>query len=593
VIVRRLWKVKAPSPLAPSLAAQTNLSTLQAQLLINRGITRKESVHDFLSPRLAHMADPFLMADMESAVRVILEAIENQEKMTVYGDYDADGLTGTALLTHFFSSLAVPVSCYVPNRLEEGYGLNAGAVRKISGNGTRLIITVDCGSSDAEEISLAKKLGMNVIVTDHHRVPGNFLARDPVLNPQRPDCPFPFKELAGVGVAFFLAVALRAELRKRGYFHTKPEPDLKSYLDLVALGTVADRVPLLDQNRMLVHSGMRIMGRSSWAGIKAIKEVSDLTSSEITSEDLAFRLAPRLNAPGRLGNSEIGLRILMTEELGRARDYALKINAANDERQNLERKILNEIENAMSGGEPSLDSRTIFIGAKGWHRGVLGIVASRLVDRYHRPSLVFNVEGGRAVGSARSIEGFNLHASLNEVEYLLERFGGHAYAAGFTMKIANLEALRRELEDLATKSLGERDLIPVLDVDAEVALEHVTPEMVNEIGTMAPFGEGNPEPVFLGRFLEVIQSRVVGNRHLKLLVRRGGKVFEAIGFGMSQWHSIEGKSIHMVFTPEVHRWQGNEKLQLRIADLERVDGCSGLILENAGSMLNVRGTENK
>ena len=563
---RVVWKLRAPSSLASQLSREAGLSLLQAQLLINRGISDFIQAESFLRLRLADIADPMLLKDMDDALAVILETIENQERITIYGDYDADGLTATALLLNFFSSCEIPVSFYIPNRLEEGYGLNKGAVEKIAANGPGLIITVDCGISNGKEIALARGLDMKVIVTDHHQIPKRFQADCPVINPHQADCPFPFKDLAGVGIAFFLALAIRAALRKKGWFATRPEPDLKEYLDLVALGTVADRAPLLDQNRILVNGGMGVMARSRWAGIGAMKEVADVRGRKITTDDLAFRLAPRLNAPGRMGYPDTGVRILTVEEPLLAKALAVKINAANSERQSVERHIFDQVEDMIKSTEGIGGRRSLVMAGKDWHKGVLGIVASRLVEKYHRPSLVINIQDGVAVGSGRSIAGFNLYSALSHLGHLFEKFGGHAHAAGFTLKEDNLEILRSELEGLAREILSDEDMAPAIDVDAEISLQDITLEMVGQIRALSPFGEGNPEPLFLARSLEVLGSRVVGERHLKLRVRQGGKTFEGIGFGLSDRHPLTGKALDVVFTPELNLWQGYETIQLRIAD---------------------------
>jgi single-stranded-DNA-specific exonuclease len=565
---QKVWKLKPPSSLAPKLAAEVGVTPLQAQLLINRGISDKASARAFLYPRLSSIADPMLFRDMDQALAEIMKAIEGQKRITIYGDYDADGVTATALLSNFFSSLQIPVSFYIPNRLHEGYGINPQALKEIAANGTGLIITVDCGISDTEEIALAQGLGMKVVVTDHHQVPEGFQSNCPVVNPHRPDCPFPFKNLAGVGLAFYLAVAVRTALRERGWFTRMREPDLREYLDLVALGTVADRVPLLNQNRILVHSGIRMMGRSRWTGLGAMMDVAGIGSAEITSDDLAFRLGPRLNAPGRMGNPEIAVHTLTVDKTGAARDMALALNAANNKRQIVERHILDQIEPMVERIRVQEDVKTMVMAGEDWHKGVLGIVASRIVDKYHRPCLVFTTKDGVAIGSGRSIEGFNLYRALSKLEHLLEKFGGHAYAAGVTLSAANLEPFRNELEGLARETLRDEDLVPTLEADAEIFLDEVTPEMIAQIRALSPYGEGNPESLFLARSVKVIGSGVVGDRHLKLRVGQGQKTFEAIGFGFSERHSVQGKTINILFTPELNRWQGYERIQLRIIDLE-------------------------
>lgn len=574
----KVWKLKTPSlpahasrwqagPITSQLARETGLTPLQAQLLINRGISDRESVCSFIRPQLADMADPMMMKGMNEAIATIFKSIENREKITIYGDYDADGLTATALLSNFLSSIDVPVSCYIPNRLKEGYGLNREAIEKIASSGVGLIITVDCGTSNGEEISLARSLGMKVVVTDHHQIPPGFQLSCPVINPHQVDCPFAFKDLAGVGVAFFLAVAIRAGLREKGWFKSKSEPDLKEYLDLVALGTVADRVPLLGQNRMLVHSGLGIVESTRWPGINAMKDVANIETSEITAEDLAFRLAPRLNAPGRMGDPEIGLKMLTVRDPHMARDFALEANTMNNQRRNVERDIFKQIIGLIKTTEGFKDLKTLVFAGEGWHKGVLGIVASSLVDKYHRPALVFNIQDGMAVGSGRSIDGFNLYVALGQLSHLFERFGGHAHAAGFTLKTENLDNLKSELETLASDTFGDEDLIPTIEVDAEITLNDITHKMIREIKALSPFGEGNPEPLFCARSLKVLSSRIVGERHLKLSVRQEGKSFEAIGFGLAGKYPLDGKTINMAFSPELNNWKGYERIQLKVIDL--------------------------
>jgi single-stranded-DNA-specific exonuclease len=534
-----------------------------------------------------------LLRDMDRATAEILEAIERRERIYVYGDYDADGLTSTALLANFFRSLDIPVSTYIPDRLSEGYGLNESAVARMAEKGRGLIITVDCGTSNGHEINLAKRLGMGVVVTDHHQVPKGFQPFCPVVNPHRRDCPYPFKHLAGVGLAFLLAISVRAALRGQGLFRNRQQPDLREYLDLVALGTVADRVPLMDQNRIMVKGGIGMLIRSRWPGLVALKEAADITNSEITSFDLAFRLAPRLNAPGRMDRPDLALQLLTTAEPHLASQLASRTNILNHRRQIVERSILEQIEKRFEAEKRMEKRKTLVVSGEGWHPGVLGIVASRLVERYHRPSLVLNIQDGLAVGSGRSISGFNLYGALAELGNLFEKFGGHAHAAGFALKPKNLGILKRELELLAEHRLKKEDLIASIDVDAEIPLEALTFQTVTQIHSLSPFGEANPEPFFLSRSLEVKRSMVVGENHLKLIVRQGSKDLEAIGFGLSDWHSLEGATIDMVFTPGLDRWQGRDKIRLKVIDLALTGDIPGLVLEDSSSELNVLGTENK
>ena len=562
---RKNWELKPESALVPRLVRDAGVTPLQAQLLVNRGFTDTNAIQSFLSPRLSQMIDPMGMKGMDEAVECIVLAMEERQKITVYGDYDADGLTATALLATFLSHLGLSVATYVPDRLKEGYGLNEAAVKHIRENGTGLIITVDCGISNDAEVNLAKRLGMDVVITDHHLVPPGFQPQCPVINPHQPGCAFPFKSLSGVGLAFFLAVGLRTALRKKGWFKSGNEPDLREYLDLVALGTMADRVPLLGQNRILVSGGVARMAHSTWPGIRALMNVAGVGMTEVSSDDLAFRVGPRLNAPGRMGDSHMGLQILMAEKQPEAHILAGKIDATNARRRTLEQEILEEATAMID--DRAADRRTLLLASENWHTGVLGIVASRLVDRYHKPVMMAAIRDGVAVGSGRSIEGFDLYRAMKKISHCFLRFGGHSHAAGFSFRANRLEELRKGLETEAEIHLQPKDLIPTTRVDLELPFRNVTLDVIHQIDALAPFGEGNPEPVFMARSVKVFESRVVGERHLKLRLGQGGQVLDAIAFGLGDHHPLKGISTDFLFTPEVNRWKGSESVQLKIIDL--------------------------
>jgi single-stranded-DNA-specific exonuclease len=569
--MKTIWKLEAPSPHAATLSEASGLSLLEAQILVHRGILDPRHVDSFLLPRLSNLLDPYLMKDMSSAIDLMLSAMDRHGPITIYGDYDADGLTATALLFSFLSSLGVPVHAYIPNRLTEGYGLHVKAVEQIARRGPGLIVTVDCGVSNNQEIAFAANLGLDVVVTDHHQVDESFTPLCAVVNPHRADCSFPFKHLTGVGLAFFLAVALRAALRDRGGFAARPEPDLKDYLDLVALGTVADMAPLLDQNRLLVKAGLDKIRTTRWPGIAAIAELAGLSLATLTAQDLAFRIAPRFNASGRLGDAEIALTALTTRVPGHAKGVALQLDRINGERQRLERKVLDEIEATLPSMAELASQRALVVTGAGWHRGILGIVASKLLEKYRRPVLVLGVENGTAVGSGRSIPGFNLYKALKRLEPLLDRFGGHKHAAGLALKVSHVERLRQEFENLAREQLSEEDLVHSVDVDAEVSLKDMDLQRIRRLASFSPFGSGNPEPLFYAGPCDVVESRVVGERHLKLKVRQDGAVLDTIGFGLAENHSALRGSINLIFTPEIDRWQGREKVKLRMIDFEPAD----------------------
>jgi single-stranded-DNA-specific exonuclease len=440
----------------------------------------------------------------------------------------------------------------------------------------RLVITVDCGISNQKEIEYARSLGMDVVVTDHHQIPDNFFPLCPVINPNREDSLFPYRALAGVGVAFFLAAGIRSAIRKKGWFRLAAEPDLRKYLDLVALGTIADMVPLTGQNRILVVAGIDIMKDSRWLGIEALKKICGIENQMITSGDVAFKLAPRLNAAGRTGDKKTGITALITENYSEALNMARGLNNMNSERQRIESIIIDDIESNLIPGIDLEKKKTLLLVKKGWHKGVLGIVASKLLERYNRPTVVLTIRDNVASGSGRSIEGFNLHESLTKLKHLIVRFGGHYHAAGCTIDVENIELFSQGLEKIAQETLSDHDLIPSIAVDSRLMLSELNIDVVNDIRSLEPHGSGNPEPVFYSGPLEVLDSWVVGENHLRLRVRQGDSIQEAIGFNLASLQPYQGTSINMVYSPEINKWNGNEKVQLRILDLEKSGKLSRL-----------------
>jgi len=589
----RRWLVSPPSPEATRLAALADIPLLQAQLLINRGVSDAVSARRFISPRLADLLHPALFKDMADASDLILNSVERGNRIAIYGDYDADGLTATALLTNFFKDLGAAVHHHVPNRFREGYGLHGPALEALAAKGVMLVITVDCGTSDAEEILLAKRLGLDVVVTDHHQAPSGFKALCPVINPHQEGCRFPDKNLSGVGIAFFLAAGLRLAMRRRGWFSGRPEPDLRSYLDLVALGTVSDRVPLLGQNRILVHAGIQVMKSTRWQGLKALMSVSEVTPSCISADDLAFRLGPRLNAPGRIDDAEIGLQLLCSEDGGTAIRLGEKVSSDNCARQRMEQGVVDGIVAMLAGGGGLKGRKTLVFAGDGWPQGVLGIAASRIAEKYHRPVLVLSIQDGTAVGSGRSVEGFHLYRALCRLAHLLQRFGGHAYAAGFRTTPGRIELLKEGLEEVARSTLPPETPIPAIRVDGRVSFQEICPDMLRQLEALAPFGEGNPEPRFLACSARVLGARVVGGNHLRLRLSDGARALSAIGFGMGHRCPLREETVDMVFTPEFNSREGYEGIQLRVADFDASERASGLLLEDPGGQLDVSGAEDE
>lgn len=564
----KIWQVKDDSPSASSLARKMGISKILASLLTNRNVTSADSAKSFLSPRLGALRDPFLLKDMDVAVELITDFILKEKRVTVYGDYDADGLTATSLLVDFFSRLNTPISFYIPHRLKEGYSLNEKAIRKIAKGNTELIITVDCGIDSRSEISLAKELGMEVIITDHHQLPAGFVPVCPTVNPLRPDSSFPFMELSGVGVAFYLAIAIRSRLREAGFFKSMAEPDLRPYLDLVALGTVADIVPLIEENRIFVKSGLNVLTNSQRPGIKALLRVSGIKKDQvITTEDISFKLAPRINAMGRLGPATGAVKLLTTDDEKEASLIATRMDSLNSQRQLIENRIVSETRERIEMIKDLEERRTIVLFDPGWHRGVVGIVASKIVDEYYRPTLILTVEEGTLRGSGRSIDGFDLYQALSDLDDLLEQFGGHDHAAGISLESKEVEEFCDRFEELARKRIDPEDMTPKVEVDAKLGLESISPEILKEIEKIAPFGYKNPEPIFWAGPLKVTSSKVVGKDHLKLNIKEKGITFGCIAFGKGAFHPLEGKSVDILFHIGTNTWQGIESIQLVIVDL--------------------------
>ncbi len=452
------------------LSKNLNINHLTAQVLINRGIADPGEAGKFLSPSLGHLASPNLLKGMDKGVERIYESIEKSEKITIYGDYDVDGSTSTALLLLFLREVGAKCDYYIPHRIKEGYGLNGAAIEKIAQNGTKVIITVDNGITANNEASLASSLGIDLIITDHHQVPPELPKAYTIINPLQEECAYPFKGLSGAGIAFHFIVALRSYLRDRGFWKEKREPNLKNYLDLVALATIADIVPLKSVNRTLTVFGLKELSKKGRCGINALKTVSSIDEDKVSVGAVAFHMAPRLNAAGRLSVADTGVKLLLCEDEKTAENLALKLDSENRERQKIESNIsLEAFEMVEKMGEPLPSS--IVLSSKGWHAGVIGIVASRLVEKFYRPAIVISVEDGVGKGSARSISGFDLHKALEACSEYLIKFGGHKYAAGLSIEPSGIADFTEAFEKEANLRLKSDDFMPLLKIDSIANLD--------------------------------------------------------------------------------------------------------------------------
>jgi single-stranded-DNA-specific exonuclease len=545
------------------LARKSSISTVLAQILVNRGIKDTESIKHFLSPSLDILHDPFLMPDMEKAVERIHNALHKNETVLVYGDYDADGLTSTALLVSVLGILGIKTHYYIPDRITEGYGLNKSGIQKARGLGVSLLITADCGVSSTEEVSLAKTLGIDVIITDHHEPPEELPAAHAVINPHRIDSQYPFRHLAGVGVAFKLCQGLF-----NGSQFTDFRSELENFLDLVAVGTVADSVPLTGENRILTTFGVKTLNRSDpkpW--VLALKEAAGLQNKDLHSTLLSYTIIPRINAVGRLGNSHRVVEFFLSQDKEKAREIASFIDTQNKKRQKIEEDVC---KSALEMIDPHhLDSAIVLSSAE-WHPGVIGIVSSRLVDMFYRPVFLFSVKDTVAKGSARSIPPFHIYQGVSACSELLLAYGGHSQAAGLSISVENLPAFKEKINTIAKTTLDDVDMIPTLEIDAGVEFSEINFNLVRELNLLEPFGNANQKPVLGAKEIEIIDPKSVGNNHLKAKSKQKSITIETIGFSMAQ--SIEkiedSLTIDIAFTPCINEWNGKRSLQLNLKALK-------------------------
>lgn len=544
------------------LSEAAGISRLLAGIFISRGVTDIEYIKGFLHPGLDQLYDPFLLKDMGLASDRICSALSGGERIVIYGDYDVDGITSTSVLYDFLLSQGAKVDYYIPDRMDDGYGLSTGALDKVRQMGADLILTVDCGITAVDELEYIKSFGIQAIIIDHHECKDVLPGAYAVINPCRPDCTYPFKELAGVGVVFKLVQALCEKLKAGDIW--------KKYLDLVTLGTVADVVPLLKENRIIVKFGLKAVEDSVNFGVRALLEVAGLAGKPVTAYGVGFALAPRINAAGRIGSAMRAVKLFTTEDAQLAMQIAEELDAENRFRQEIETEILQQ---AVSYVDAQIDlekEKVIVVCGSGWHHGIIGIVASKITERYHRPAILISEENGIGKGSGRSIEGFNLFKALVHCGALLEKFGGHELAAGLSLKTENLDEFRKMINSYADSVLSVADLLPYIRIDVFIGKEDITVQNISELELMAPFGAGNPGPVFAYEGLRISDIKTVGdNRHLKLRLEEGGLHIDAIGFNMGELAGCYSAAdmLDSVFTLEINSWNNLNKPQLNLRDV--------------------------
>ena len=562
----RVWQTEAcDAQRAAQLAAALGIAPVLARLLVIRGIDTPEAASRFLDPRLEHLHSPWLMKDMAPAVDRLLRAVDQGESIAVHGDYDVDGVTSTVMLRRVLERLQARVTHFIPERLRDGYGLNTPAVERLHGEGVRLIVSVDCGVRSAEAARRARELGVDLVVTDHHEPDETLPDALAVINPKRRDCSYPDKHLAGAGIAFKLVQAMceRRGIEKFG----------QGFLKIAALGTIADVVPLVGENRVLAKLGLQALSDGpNAAGLRALLEEAGLAGKKIDCYHVGFVIAPRINAAGRMSTPDIAARLLLLNQdarLDEARVLARQLSDENARRQEEERSILDSARQTIEKNPEIGSHHVLVVDGPGWHRGVIGIVASKLVDGWSRPAIVLSVEDGLAHGSCRSIPAFDMLGALERCAELFERFGGHRQAAGFTIKAANIPELRRRMAAWGLEVLQPEDLFPRVRLDADLALADVTPDLVEGLEKLAPFGAGNPSPVFRSPAVEVCSGpKALKERHLSMSLKDGARTFRAIMWRGAEWAQVfedNRAAVEVAYSLERNHFQGNTTIELRLA----------------------------
>jgi len=570
---RKIWEIRPRSAHSKSLAGQLKITPLFAQILLNRQISDPKTARSFLSPKLTDLIDPARLPGMQEAVERIRRAVKNKEQIAIYGDYDVDGISSVAILWHLFRMLGLKADYYIPHRVDEGYGLNPEAVHQLAEAGTNLLITVDCGIGALEEIALARRLGMDVIITDHHRPGPQLPDASAVVHPLL-DTDYPNPSAAGAMVAFKLAWALAESFRNGG----KTPPDLRQYLlnatTLAGLGTIADVVELRGENRVIAGYGLKALEESSLCGIRALVEAAELAGRGLESYDIAFTLAPMLNAAGRMGHARLAVELLTTENAYRAAQIARYLKEQNKLRQKCQRDIFKQVrQRILEAGFNHPDRRTIVLAGENWHPGVIGIVASRVIEEFGKPAILINLENGLGQGSGRSIEGFNLHDALCACREHLLRFGGHELAAGLRIQSDRVAVFAQAFEDYARRCNSDSGTPAALSIDAEASIREFSEQLMRELAWLEPFGQGNPPPLFATRGVRLIAPpRRCGakNDHLQISIQDNTGAVRCIGFGMGPLEKklLEADCFHVAYKPQYNTWNGSTNLQFVLEDIQ-------------------------
>ena len=545
--------------LVKQISENHNISTLLAQILINRNIVDDSQIDIFLQPKRNDFHDPFLMLDMEKATDRIMQAIKNKEKTIIYGDYDVDGITSITVLKKFLQERGLETDYYIPNRLEEGYGLNVDAIQEIAQKKYKLMITVDCGVSGIEEIKLANSKGIETIVTDHHEQLDELPAAYAIINPKRRDNTYPFRGLAGVGVVFKLIQAISKKLGL-------DEKEYLKYLDIVCIGTISDIVPLVDENRVIAKLGLMLVECTKNIGLKEL--ISETKYKNIDSTMISFAIAPRINACGRMGKQEEALQLFLTENLEEAKEITKKLERYNSERQETEKNIFEQAIKKIET-ENLKELNSIVLASENWHHGVIGIVASRITEKFYKPTILICIEGDEGKGSGRSVPGFDLHQALVDSSQFLKKYGGHEMAVGLSLEKEKINDFKKYFEEIS-KAKNVKQLIPVINIDCEITKKELNKKTIEQIKLLEPFGEKNKQPLVIYKNLKITSIRALSEgKHLKLMLKDDNEIVNAIGFNLGELSNeyLIGDKVDIVGTIETNAYNGQEQIQINLKDI--------------------------
>ena len=561
---RWIYKDEVDEEALAQLAQEINVNPTISKILIQRNITDFEQAKEFFRPSLDKLHDPFLMRDMEKALKRIKQAMDKKQKILIYGDYDVDGTTSVALVYGFLKNFYSEIEFYIPDRYKEGYGISQTGIEYAAEQNIKLIITLDCGIKALEMTALANEKGIDMIICDHH-LPGQVLPQAyAILDPKMEDCPYPYKELSGCGVGFKL---LQAVCEKFGY-----DPDLLyDYIDLVAVSIAADIVPITGENRILAFHGLKKLNENPRLGFSALIKLSGIRN-DINISSIVFGIGPRINASGRIDHAKSAVDLLLADNYKTIEALAEILDMKNLQRRNFDNTITSEAIGMIEQEDGSIEHKSTVLFKDDWHKGVIGIVASRCIDKFYRPTIILTKSNGKATGSARSVDGFDIYEAISQCSDLLEQYGGHMYAAGLTMNIDNVEAFKLKFERIVAERISDEQLVPLIEIDSDIDLKDINFKFLNVLEQMAPFGPGNNQPVFVTHQLHAVgRPRILKNQHLKFTVKQheDDTAFEAIGFGQAEYYDLiaSGMRFSMAYYIEENNYLGNKTLQLRVKDI--------------------------